>query len=158
MSITYDLKKKFNAQSTLKGNKVDVFHETNPSVVKNKRYENYSLPVRGLTELTREGEVPVWGVESHCLSVLEVIPNRHVHVTYMRLGTILMDCIGLNWRHKGRRIVAPATQGWDGSPTGRLPPSPSRRSRFRPARTDLGNVGRTFQAPLLPPTPPPLVY
>ena len=41
MSITYDIKKKFNAQSTLKGNKVDVFHETNPSLVKNKKYENY---------------------------------------------------------------------------------------------------------------------
>ena len=41
MSITYDLKKKFNAQSTLKGNKVDVFHETNPSLVPNMKYENY---------------------------------------------------------------------------------------------------------------------
>ena len=44
-------------------------------------------------ELTREGEVPVWGVESPVVSgcllgVLEVIPNRHVHVTYMRLGTM----------------------------------------------------------------------
>ena len=36
MSITYDIKKKFNAQSTLKGNKVDVFHETNPSLVKTR--------------------------------------------------------------------------------------------------------------------------
>ena len=45
MSITYDLKKKFNAQSTLKGNKVDVFHETNPSLVKNKRYENYQRTI-----------------------------------------------------------------------------------------------------------------
>jgi hypothetical protein len=45
MSITYDLKKKFNAQSTLKGNKVDVFHETNPSIVKNKKYENYKRTI-----------------------------------------------------------------------------------------------------------------
>ena len=45
MSITYDLKKKFNAQSTLKGNKVDVFHETNPSLVSNKKYENYKRTI-----------------------------------------------------------------------------------------------------------------
>ena len=31
-------------------------------------------------------------------------------------GTMLRDCIGRNWRHKGRRIVAPVTQGWDGPP------------------------------------------
>ena len=54
----------------------------------------YSLPVRGLTELTREGEVPVWGVKWPVASVRpsvrpsEAIPNRHVHVTYMHLGTI----------------------------------------------------------------------
>jgi hypothetical protein len=45
MSITYDIKKKFNAQSTLKGNKVDVFHETNPSLVANKKYENYKRTI-----------------------------------------------------------------------------------------------------------------
>ena len=39
--VTYDMKKKINAQSTLKGNKVDVFHETNPNITKNKKYENY---------------------------------------------------------------------------------------------------------------------
>ena len=43
--VSYDIKKKINAQSTLKGNKVDVFHETNPSLVKNKRYENYKRTI-----------------------------------------------------------------------------------------------------------------
>ena len=31
---------------------------------------SFSLPVRGLTELTREGEVPVWGVKWPIVSVL----------------------------------------------------------------------------------------
>ena len=41
MSITYDIKKKLNAQSTLKGDKLDIFHKTNPNIVQNKKYENY---------------------------------------------------------------------------------------------------------------------
>jgi hypothetical protein len=58
--------------------------------------------VRGLTELTREGEVPVWGVKWPVASVrpVEAIPNRHVHVTYMHLGTMFGTVL--------------STQGWDG--------------------------------------------
>ena len=47
-----------------------------------------SLPVRGLTELTREGEVPVWGVKWPVVSVrpsvrpVEAIPKT-VPATYM---------------------------------------------------------------------------
>ena len=58
-----------------------------------------SLPVRGLTELTREGEVPVWGVKWPVVSVRpsvrpksfpKLFPPRtcHVHAFRNDLGGI----------------------------------------------------------------------
>jgi hypothetical protein len=52
---------------------------------------SYSLPVRGLTELTREGEVPVWGVKWPVASVRSHSqPPRtcHVHAFRDDLGAI----------------------------------------------------------------------
>ena len=51
--------------------------------------------MRGLTELTREGEVPAWGVKWPVVSVEVIsrpspatVPATHIHVTYVRLGMI----------------------------------------------------------------------
>ena len=63
-----------------------------------------SLPVRGLTELTREGEVPVWGVKWPVVSVRpsvrpkpfpKLFPPRtcHVHAFRNNLG-------GINYSHE----------------------------------------------------------
>ena len=72
---------------------------------------NYSLLVRGLSELTREGEVPVRRLEWPVVSVscpsghmLKSFPDRprhcsrHVHVTYVHLGMTWEVLI--NYSHK----------------------------------------------------------
>ena len=59
----------------------------------------FSLPVRGLTELTREGEVPVWGVKWPVASVRSHSqPPRTCHVH--AFGDDVRDCTeytGMGW-------------------------------------------------------------